>query len=127
MRSRTRFLIAALSILAGLVAGLSSGERAAAQLGEADGAQAIELDEYAFNPSVIAAAPGTLRLHLANTGLRRHNMVVLVDGVELESPHVRPGNTVVWDVPLDRAGTYLFWCNEYRHLEKGMVGTVAVE
>jgi plastocyanin len=102
---------------------------------EAAGAQAaqdveiveIVLTEYAFGPSEVAMAPGTFQLRLVNAGIRRHNLIVQVDGVERVSPEVRPGDVVAWDVPIEQTGRYLFWCGEYRHLEKGMVGTLLVE
>jgi uncharacterized cupredoxin-like copper-binding protein len=87
----------------------------------------IVLTEYAFAPSEPAVSAGVPRLRLVNSGIRRHNLVLMVDGAELASPEVRPGDTVEWDVPLDRAGRYLFWCGEYRHLEKGMTGALIAE
>jgi plastocyanin len=87
----------------------------------------VALDEYtiAVEPGVVAA--GQVRLLVENVGKRRHNLVVLVDGAEIESPYLRPGDSVVWDVPIRAAGAYRYWCAEYRHLEKGMEGTLAVE
>jgi len=129
--SRTAWTIGVVAAVVGVVAAVVAVvgvSGVAAQDGVDAGAVArVSLDEYLFEPAVPVAPSGAVRLELANVGLRRHNMVVLVDGVEIESPHVRPGETVVWELPIARAGTYAFWCNEYRHLEKGMVGTLAVE
>ena len=78
----------------------------------------VTLDEYAFGPSEPTAPAGAVRLLLENVGIRRHNMVVLVDGAEVASPYLRPGETTVWELALERPGTYRFWCAEYRHLER---------
>ena len=87
----------------------------------------VVLDEYSFGPADVAAAVGTVRLRLDNVGTRRHNMVVLVDGVEAASPYLRPGETTVWELTIERPGSYRFWCAEYRHIEKGMGGTLTIE
>jgi len=87
----------------------------------------IIMTEYAFGPSEPTIRPGATRLRIVNGGIRRHNVVVQIDGVELASPAARPGEVVEWDVTIDRPGRYLFWCGEYRHLEKGMAGTLLVE
>jgi len=86
----------------------------------------VQLTEYAFDPAELQALSGTSQLQITNAGLRRHNLVMLIDGKEIESPEVRPGDTVVWEAPVLRPGRYLFWCGEYRHLEKGMIGTFVV-
>ena len=87
----------------------------------------IALSEYAFGPSEPTVTPGTSRLRIVNAGIRRHNLIVQVEGVERASPEVRPGDVVEWDVQIERPGRYLFWCGEYRHPEKGMTGTLLVE
>jgi plastocyanin len=116
--------IAAAAALGGALLALvtSRADLQAAQ----DSPLVVELSEYAFAPTVLAAQAGTVSLNLVNTGIRRHNMVVLVDGLELESPYLRPGEATTWEVPLDQPGVYRFWCAEYRHLEKGMAGEIAV-
>jgi plastocyanin len=86
----------------------------------------VVLTEYSFGPSDPVVAPGTIRLRIINAGIRRHNVVMLVDGVELTSPEARPGDIVEWELQIDRPGRYQFWCGEYRHLEKGMAGTLIV-
>ena len=126
--SRTAWTVGVVvGVVAAVVAVMGVSGVAAQDGVEAGEVARVALDEYLFEPAAPMAPAGVVRLELANVGLRRHNMVVLVDGVEVESPHVRPGETVVWELPIARAGTYAFWCNEYRHLEKGMVGTLAVE
>jgi hypothetical protein len=84
----------------------------------------ILLTEYAFGPSDLAVPTGPFVLRIVNVGIRRQNLVMLVDGVECASPEVRPGDVVEWELRIDRPGSYLFWCGEYRHLEKGIHGTL---
>jgi plastocyanin len=87
----------------------------------------VVLTDYAFTPSEVVVLQGSPQIKLVNEGLRRHNLVILVDGKELESPGVRPGDSVEWEAVVERSGRYTFWCSEYRHLEKGMVGTLIVQ
>jgi plastocyanin len=86
----------------------------------------VVLTEYSFGPSDPVVSAGLIRLRVINAGIRRHNVVMLVDGVELTSPEARPGDIVEWELQIDRPGQYPFWCGEYRHLEKGMAGTLIV-
>ena len=64
----------------------------------------VVLTEYSFGPSDPVVAPGTIRLRIINAGIRRHNVVMLVDGVELTSPEARPGDIVEWELQIDRPG-----------------------
>jgi plastocyanin len=127
-------LVIGVAALVGLGAGVAGTRAVAAPMVAEVAAQArstasmhVSLDEYAFGPAELAAPTGTVRLQLANGGIRRHNMVVLVDEVEVDSPYLRPGETVMWELELERPGTYQFWCAEYRHLEKGMTGSLTIE
>ena len=87
----------------------------------------VLMTDYAFTPMEIVVAPGMVRLRMMNAGLRRPNIVALVGGVEQTSPTILPGELVEWEVVVDSPGRYMLWCNEYRHLEKGMTGTLVVE
>ena len=87
----------------------------------------VVLTEYSFGPSDPVVSAGLIRLRIINAGIRRHSVVMLVDGVELTSPEARPGDIVEWELQIDRPGQYQFWCGEYRHLEKGMTGTLIVD
>lgn len=87
----------------------------------------IVMTEYAFGPADPVVPAGNVMLRIVNAGIRRHTLVLLVDGVERASPEVRPGDVVDWEPQVERPGRYQFWCGEYRHLEKGMVGTLVAE
>lgn len=85
------------------------------------------LTEYAFAPAEILAPPGVEPLRIVNAGIRRHNVVVHVSGQEIPSPDIRPGQVTEWEIQIDQPGRYEVFCNEYRHLEKGMVAILVVE
>ena len=124
MRAQVRLAVAIVSLAFVVAAhGAALGRPAVAQPELIE----VALSEYLFTPSVVAVPPGTARLNLTNVGARRHNMVVFVNGIELESATLPPGDSLVWELALDRTATYQFWCNMYRHLEKGMVGEIAVQ
>jgi hypothetical protein len=82
----------------------------------------VLLTEYALGPNDVVVAAGEIRLRLVNAGIRRHTLTVLVHGEELSSPEVRAGDAAEWLLHIDQPGRYELWCNEYRHLEKGMGG-----
>jgi uncharacterized cupredoxin-like copper-binding protein len=92
----------------------------------ASGPVTILMSEYALSPIEIEATAGALRLRLVNVGIRRHTLTVLIDGVEHSSPEVRPGDAAEWLLQIERTGQYAVWCNEYRHLEKGMGATLVI-
>ena len=129
MNGLTRWLVASIvaaSMSFGPPLALAGFVAAPAALQESSPVE-ILLTEYAFGPSDPVVAAGTVSLRIVNAGIRRHNVVVLIDGVEHVSPEVRPGNAIDWTLQIERPGSYLFWCGEYRHLEKGMTGTLTVE
>lgn len=86
----------------------------------------ILMTEYVLGPGEIESSAGTVRLRLVNAGIRRHTLTVLIDGIEHASPEVRPGDAAEWRLQIERPGQYAVWCNEYRHLEKGMGGTLVI-
>lgn len=86
----------------------------------------ILLTEYGLGPSDVVVAAGEVRLRLVNAGIRRHTLTALVHGVEHLSPEVRAGDAAEWQLQIDQPGRYELWCNEYRHLEKGMAGALFV-
>ena len=87
----------------------------------------VLMTDYAFTPMDVVVAPGAVRLRIMNAGLRRHNVVALVGGVEQASPTIAAGDLLEWDLVVETPGRYMLWCNEYGHIEKGMTGTVIVE
>jgi len=110
---------------------LAVGQASASPGGQTDHVKEpimVRFVEYAIEPAehtLVANEASFLRL--VNDGLRRHNLVVLVDGVEVSSPDVRGGDAADWLLGPLPPGRYQYWCGEYRHLEKGMAGAFVVE
>ena len=86
----------------------------------------ILMTEYALGPGEVGVVGGSIHLRLMNAGIRRHTLTILIDGVEHVSPEVRAGDAADWLLQIERPGRYDLWCNEYRHLEKGMGATLVV-
>jgi plastocyanin len=86
----------------------------------------VLMTEYALGTDEIVAIAGDIHLRLVNAGIRRHTLTVFIDGVEHISPEVRPGDAAEWLLHISTPGRYDLWCNEYRHLEKGMGSTLVV-
>ena len=126
--TRMRVLLALMMVICAHVV-LSDASVASARQVPTDTSEpaTILLTEYALGPSDVAVAAGEIRLRLVNAGIRRHTLTVLVDGAEHLSPEVRPGDAAEWLLHIDQPGRYELWCNEYRHLEKGMGGALIVK
>lgn len=128
---RCRALAAAVSVVVVVVASSLSAQSGLAasiwtpSIASAEPAVTILMTEYALGPAELETPTGPIIVRLVNAGIRRHTLTVLIDGVELVSPEVRPGDAADWSLTLPRPGRYDLWCNEYRHLEKGMGGTLA--
>jgi uncharacterized cupredoxin-like copper-binding protein len=49
------------------------------------------------------------------------------DGWEISSELIRHAERTEWIVSFDQPGRYQFFCSEYSHLDRGMVGFILVE
>lgn len=127
MRRAQRAALVGLGAVAAFISGLLAMPPVHADIAAQSQTIVISLGEYTFTPTELSAASGFVALRIVNDGIRRHNLVLQIDGIERASPPVRPGEAVDWEIELARPGRYLFWCGEYRHLEKGMAGTLIVE
>jgi iron uptake system component EfeO len=82
--------------------------------------------DYAFDPVVIAVAPGTVTFRVQNTGAEEHEFEIfrgetVVDEIE----GLVPGLTKELTVALE-AGDYTFVCKLADHEQRGMKGTLTV-
>jgi hypothetical protein len=127
-RKVTFRLLLALTLLVCSHVAVGDGSVAVAQQAPTETTEpaTILMTEYALGPGDVVVAAGEIRLRLVNAGIRRHTLTVLVHGVEHSSPDVRPGDAADWVLHIDEPGRYELWCNEYRHLEKGMGGALFV-
>lgn len=80
--------------------------------------------DFAFRPSIIAAAPGVpLTLELVNSGAVVHTVVIPVLGVRAT---LLPGEHRAVRVGRVEAGTYEFFCAIPAHRQAGMIGRLVV-
>ncbi|MFN0070235.1 MAG: cupredoxin domain-containing protein [Chloroflexota bacterium] len=104
---------------------------ASAQVGEATDVAptTVVAVDFDYSPKEIALPLGETRFRLINDGVRRHNLVVFrhTDGVELASDLIRPETQTEWSLVFEQPGRYQFWCSEYSHMDRGMVGYITVE
>lgn len=82
--------------------------------------------DFSFSPAAIEVPAGIVTFNISNPDSLRHDIVITVNGVDLESDIYPAGQGGTWEVTLDQPGTYDFYCSIGNHREKGMVGTITV-
>jgi plastocyanin len=82
----------------------------------------IDATDFAFTPTSLSAAPGTVKLTLANKGLIEHDFTI--DSVNVKV-HTNAGETNDGSFTV-AAGTYDYYCSIAGHKELGMVGVLTV-
>ena len=90
------------------------------------GVIAVEAKEYAFTPSTITVAAGSVRFSIRNIGTQEHEFEVfkgdqVVDEIEAIVPGLTKDATVTLAV-----GEYTFVCKLNGHDQLGMKGTLTV-
>lgn len=119
------FLLAIIALGRALASPLGANDAAtAAESGEAAGPTAVDvaLSEFAIAPADIALAGGAVTV--TNDGQAPHNFVV--EGTELRTADLQPGDTGTVDVSSLSAGTYSFLCDIPGHAAAGMTGTLTI-
>ena len=90
------------------------------------GVIAIEAKEYAFTPSSVSVAAGSVRFAVKNAGTQEHEFEVFKgDQVVDEVEGIVPGLTKDATMTL-AAGEYTFVCKLNGHDQLGMKGTLTV-
>jgi uncharacterized cupredoxin-like copper-binding protein len=90
------------------------------------GVIAVEAKEYAFTPSAITVAAGSVRFSVKNAGTQEHEFEVFKgDQVIDEIEGIVPGLTKDATMTLP-AGEYTFVCKLNGHDQLGMKGTLTV-
>ncbi|HTK43888.1 MAG TPA: cupredoxin domain-containing protein [Patescibacteria group bacterium] len=90
------------------------------------GVIAIEAKEYAFTPSSVSVAAGSVRFAVKNAGTQEHEFEVFKgDQVIDEIEGIVPGLTKDATMTLE-PGTYTFMCKINGHDQLGMKGTLTV-
>jgi len=87
---------------------------------------AIGAREFAFDPSTLTVAAGSVSFHVTNTGAQTHEFEILRgDQVIDEVEDIVPGLERDLTVTLE-AGDYVYVCKLPGHEESGMKGTLTV-
>jgi plastocyanin len=85
----------------------------------------IEAMEYSFSPKTITVAAGSkVRLTLVNKGRMSHDFVI--EGEEITTRLVAPGESATLEFTLADAGTYTYYCSVGLHRALGMEGSLEV-
>jgi plastocyanin len=123
MRARLTLSLTALALALGALVATEMNSPVAAQSAPV----AVGLGAMVFEPAELSTTAGAITFNLTNTDTRRHNMVIDVAGVPVESEVLSGGAAGVFDVTIDQAGEYEFYCNLGNHREQGMVGKLMVQ
>lgn len=94
-------------------------------LAEAQSAITMTASEFAFQPSIVAAAPGTVTFNLRNAGQFPHNVQIEGMTATVFADNLTAGQSASATITL-APGTYAFWCPVSNHRERGMEGTLTV-
>ena len=81
--------------------------------------------EFAFQPSTVTVAPGTVTFTLRNPGQFPHNVRIEGMTADVFADDLTTGQSATATITL-APGTYTFWCPVGNHRERGMEGTLTV-
>ena len=128
MHSRVARLALTMTLAAsGLAACTTGGSTpSSSAAGVSSPAIAIGAREFAFDPSTLTVAAGSVSFHVTNTGSQTHEFEILRgDQVIDEVEDIVPGLERDLTVTLE-AGDYVYVCKLPGHEESGMKGTLTV-
>ncbi len=83
----------------------------------------LKATEFAFQPTKVVVADGTVTFVVTNEGALPHALAI--EGVKETLPRIDPDQTLKLTVNLSK-GTYVFYCPLVGHRERGMEGRLAV-
>jgi FtsP/CotA-like multicopper oxidase with cupredoxin domain len=116
-------LLALITAMAAVVAAgrpISKADDAAAA---APSGVTVSLSEFTISPSSITA-PLDGKLTVTNAGKIEHNLTV--EGTNLSTKQLKPGESQTLDLKGVKAGTYNVFCNVPGHQQAGMKGTLEI-
>jgi uncharacterized cupredoxin-like copper-binding protein len=82
--------------------------------------------EFSITPATAKAHTGKIDVFINNDGTIVHNFAVNVDGKEVKSADVKPGQKIQFSVTIEKAGDYTYYCAVPGHEAAGMKGTLTV-
>jgi len=86
----------------------------------------VKAKEFGFEPNVLDVKKGqSVCVILENDGVMAHNL--RLDGLNLETRTIQPGETDAFRFTPSKPGRYLFFCTVPGHREAGMEGNLAVQ
>jgi uncharacterized cupredoxin-like copper-binding protein len=94
--------------------------------GSSSGAVNVTLSEFMISPATINVAAGHVTFNVTNSGKYPHNFGVMVNGTDMKTANLNPGDSATLAVDLT-AGTYNTLCDIPTHKDKGMAGTIVVK
>jgi plastocyanin len=117
-------LRAATALLAGALLACGGGGGAT---GPPDQRLEIEASSFAYAPTQVTVAPGTIRFVVRNVADVVHGFEVEGHGMEEEIEEIQPGATDSLTVKLDEPGSYEIYCPVADHEGRGMSATLTVD
>jgi uncharacterized cupredoxin-like copper-binding protein len=92
----------------------------------AAGAIAVTLKEWAIEPATIDVPAGHVTFNVTNSGKFPHNFKIVVNGQQVGTPNISPGQSMTWETDLT-AGSYDTLCAIPGHKDQGMAGKITVK
>ena len=123
---RPLILLGAVTFLLGACGGEESSGDAAPNGAGSSAGQEIDLTEFALDPASVSLDPGTVMLHVVNTGSVVHALEVEGPSGEVETADLQPGESADLTVDASKAGEYEMYCPIDGHRAQGMEGTLVV-
>lgn len=112
-------------LLAACGGGESSDDAAPNDAGSGTGQQ-IDLSEFALDPASVSLDPGTVTLHVVNTGSVVHALEVEGPTGEVETADLQPGESADLTVDVSETGEYEMYCPIDGHRQQGMEGALVI-
>jgi plastocyanin len=123
---RLLLLLGAVTFLLAACGGGESSDDAAPDDAGSGAGQEIDLNEFALDPASVSLDPGTVTLHVVNTGSVVHALEVEGPSGEVETAHLQPGESADLTVDASQAGEYEMYCPIDGHRQQGMEGALVV-
>jgi FtsP/CotA-like multicopper oxidase with cupredoxin domain len=116
-------LLTAIASIVGIGLALSDDDDDGSEAGPTGAPIQAELSEFAISLSAASIDVGG-RIDVTNAGSQTHNLGV--EGTDLITPDIEPGESATLDVSSLEAGTYTLYCDIPGHADSGMTTSLAI-